>query len=161
TLERLGGPRQIVEQHLERALSALTPEQTALAALVFNHLVTPSGSKIAHATSDLAGYVAAPEDELRPVLSTLGRQRVLRPVRTRGTEVTHEIYHDVLAGAVLSWRSAYEARRALEAERERSRRRHRRLLVLFVAAVLALAAMAAVTAYALAQRSDAQDAAAL
>src|SRR5262249_22148264 len=108
TLERLGGPTRIVSEHLERAPTTLTPPQKELAARVFNHLVTPSGTKIAHGTSDLAGYVAASESELSPVLSALQRERILRPVGGVGAEA-HEIFHDVLADAVLTWRTAFDA----------------------------------------------------
>ena len=49
TLHELGGAERIVEEHLERALAGLDDEQRDLAARLFNHLVTPSGTKIAHA----------------------------------------------------------------------------------------------------------------
>jgi WD40 repeat protein len=156
TLERLGGPSRIVEEHLARALDTLTPEQQALAALAFNHLVTPSGTKIAHGTRDLAGYVSAPQEELELVLSTLARERILRPVHGPGSEPAYEIFHDVLADAVLAWRTAFEARAAVAREREAARRRHRRLMLIVLVAALALAAMGAVTLYALSQRNQAQ-----
>ena len=54
TLDALGGAGQIVADHLERAIDALTPEQREIAARLFDHLVTPSGMKIAHEASDLA-----------------------------------------------------------------------------------------------------------
>jgi WD40 repeat protein len=156
TLERLGGPARIVGEHLERALDALSPAQKQLAARVFNHLVTPSGMKIAHGTSDLAGYVAVPRDELELVLQTLARERILRPVLGVGAEPAYEIFHDVLADAVLAWRADFDARAAVAREREAARRRHRRLLVIVVVAALALAAMGAATLYALSQRDQAQ-----
>lgn len=151
TLERLGGPGRIVEEHLERALAALTPAQKQLAARMFNHLVTPSGMKIAHGDADLAGYAAASQEEVAPVLDVLGRERILRPV-----DSGHEIYHDVLADAVLAWRGRFEAERLLESERAAGRRRHRRLLVVVAAAVAVAAAMAALAVWAFAQRSDAR-----
>ena len=70
TLASLGGAAEIVRAHLERALAALTEEQRDVAAASFNHLVTPSGSKIAHAPADLARYAGVGEEELLPVLST-------------------------------------------------------------------------------------------
>ncbi|HEY6032374.1 MAG TPA: hypothetical protein VIU44_17525, partial [Gaiellaceae bacterium] len=143
TLERLGGPGRIVEEHLERALAALTPAQKQLAARMFNHLVTPSGMKIAHGDADLAGYAAASQEEVAPVLDVLGRERILRPV-----DSGHEIYHDVLADAVLAWRGRFEAERLLELERAAGRRRHRRLLVVVAAAVAVAAAMAALAVWA-------------
>jgi WD40 repeat protein len=156
TLGRLGGPGKIVGEHLERALDALDPAQQALAARIFNHLVTPSGTKIAHGTGDLAGYVGAPEAELEPVLSTLARERILRPVHGPGSQPAYEIFHDVLADAVLAWRSEFEAKAAVAREREVARRRHRRLLIFVAVALVALAAMGAATLYALSQRDQAQ-----
>ena len=51
TLDSLGGAGQIVADHLERAIEALTPDQQEIAARIFDHLVTPSGTKIAHEAS--------------------------------------------------------------------------------------------------------------
>src|SRR5262249_61917184 len=71
TLVELGGAEQIVRDHLDRALDALSPEQQDLAASIFNHLVTPSGTKIAHDAADLAGYIGAEQAEVAPVLTSL------------------------------------------------------------------------------------------
>ena len=70
TFLELGGAQHIVEDHLERALAALTPSQQDAAPNVFGHLVTPSGTKIAHGLSDLASYASLSESELDP---TFGR----------------------------------------------------------------------------------------
>jgi WD40 repeat protein len=156
TLELLGGPSRIVGEHLERALGTLSPQQQARAASVFNYLVTPSGTKIAHRTRDLARYLAVPQAELEVVLGALARERILRPVETPDSEPAYEIFHDVLADAVLAWRAAFEARAALEREQQATRRRRRRLLIIFLIAALALATMGAVTVYALSQRDNAQ-----
>ena len=156
TLDRLGGPARIVGEHLERALDTLTPQQQTLAARLFNHLVTPSGTKIAHTTSDLVRFGGVPHAELEPVLGALTRERILRPVRGAVAEPAYEIFHDVLADAVLAWRARFEAQAAVAREREAARRRHRRLLFIFVLAALALATMGAVTVYALSQRDQAK-----
>jgi WD40 repeat protein len=158
TLTALGGAAEIVRAHLERALGGLTEEQRDVAAASFNHLVTPSGSKIAHAPADLARYAGVGESELLPVLSTLAQQRILR-AGGNGT-AQYEIFHDVLAAPVLGWRGRHEAARAVERERVAARRRHRRLLVLVGAALVALLAMTAVAAYAVSQRNRAEDEAA-
>ena len=156
TLARLGGAQHIVEEHLEGALDALSPEQKDVAARLFNHLVTPSGTKIAHQISDLADFGQVPVDELRPVLSTLADRRILRSVE-EGGGVRYEIFHDVLAQPVLGWRAAHEAERELERQQESADRRHRRLLgVIGVSAVL-LVAMGGVTLYALSQRTEARE----
>ena len=129
TLERLGGAAQIVAAHLERAMDALTPAQQEIASALFRQLVTPSGAKIAHAASDLAGYAGVPEDEALGVLEALAARRILRP----GDNGSYEIYHDVLAAPILAWRARYVhargARRRPPAQppaRARRRRRGRR-----------------------------------
>jgi WD40 repeat protein len=152
TLEELGGAEEIVRAHLDRALTALGPDERDLAARVFHHLVTPSGTKIAHRAGDLAQYAGVREEEVRPVLASLGAERILRPLDGR-----FEIFHDVLADAVLAWRTRHEAERALELNREEAERRQKRLLALLGAALVAVAAMVAVTTYALMQRADARD----
>jgi WD40 repeat protein len=153
TFRSLGGAERIVQNHLERALRALSPAEQAAAASVFGHLVTPSGSKIAHGTSDLATYASLGEEEIKPVLDSLARQRILRPLGENGhAGDRYEIFHDVLAGAVLAWSTRHEADAALEEERKR----RRRLGWLAAVALVGLALMAALAAYAFSQRSEAQ-----
>jgi WD40 repeat protein len=158
TLVRLGGAEQIVRDHLERALESLDPAQQDVAAAVFNHLVTPSGTKIAHDASDLAGYLGVAPAEVEPVLSSLAAERILRPVPgVRGSSLPrYEIYHDILAEAVLAWRTRHESGRALERVQAEASRRHRKLMFVAVGALLLAAAMAIVTVFAFTQRSDAQ-----
>jgi WD40 repeat protein len=155
TLRRLGGAEQIVREHLERALDALSPEQKDVAAALFRHLVTPSGTKVAHRLSDLAGYADVEEADLAPVVSALGRDRILRPVGGDGTGGRYEIYHDVLGEAVLAWRT----RRDLERQRELAEDRRRRAVAVAIAAVVALAIVAAVAVFALVERSHSKAAA--
>jgi WD40 repeat protein len=152
TLEKLGGARRVVADHLEGAVDALTPHQQDLAALLFTYLVTPSGTKIAHDLPDLAEYAGVTQAEAAPVVETLSRHRILRPDEAGRTE----IFHDVLAGEVLAWRRRHAADRGIAFERERARARHRRLLAIIVAGAILLALMAGVTAYALTQRDEAQ-----
>ncbi len=158
TLGRLGGAEQIVRDHLEGALDSLDPQEQDIAAAVFNHLVTPSGTKIAHDATDLAGYLGVTPAEIEPVLSALAAERVLRPVPgVRGSELPrYEIYHDILAEPVLAWRTRHESERALERVRQDAARRHRRLLIVAGGALLLAAAMAVVTVFAFTQRSEAQ-----
>jgi WD40 repeat protein len=157
TLDELGGGRRIVGEHLDRALASLDPTQRDTAAAMFRHLVTPSGTKIAHDVADLASYARAEEANVHGVAATLMDQRILRPVEAPGEGGRVEIFHDVLGGAVSDWRRRHEAGRALEAERREARRRHRRLLAVVAVSILAVAAMVAVTAYALTQRADARE----
>jgi WD40 repeat protein len=156
TVERLGGAQRIVEEHLDGAMAELAPEQKDIAGRIFNHLVTPSGTKIAHEVPDLADFAHVPESELAPVLATLSERRILRSV-DEGGATRFEIFHDVLAQPVLAWRTGHEAERELEAQQEASDRRHRRLLAIIAASAVLLAVMGAVTVYALSQRTEARE----
>lgn len=156
TLRDLGGAEQIVRDRLRGALDALSPEQQDVTAAVFNHLVTPSGTKIAHGPADLAEYAHVDEAALVPVLSRLADERILRPVADESGGERYEIYHDVLADAALGWKRKHDLDRELERERQETGRRHRRLVAALVAAGLLLAVMVAVTVFALTQRSNAR-----
>jgi WD40 repeat protein len=138
TLNRLGGAERIVRTHLDDVVSGLPPTEQEAAARVFHHLVTPSGTKIAHAVPDLADYARLPRAELEPVLEKLSGAgiRILRPVAPppdQPTALRYEIFHDVLAPAILDWRTRYaqaqekaEAERRAEEERERAEEAHQR-----------------------------------
>src|SRR2546423_4102692 len=153
TLRELGGAEAIVRAHLERALAELSAAQKDVAASMFDHLVTPSGTKIAHRVGDLAQYAHVDEAKLAGVLEALGRERILRSVGdANGGGPQYEIFHDVLAQSVVAW----STQRELERTRREAARRHRRLVVLAAAALIALAAMTAVAIFALAQRSEAR-----
>jgi WD40 repeat protein len=154
TLERLGGAEQIVQDHVERALSDLSPEEKDVAAALFDHLITPSGTKIAHEASDLAEYAGTTTREVMPVLTTLGEERILRSVEgSGGRDSRYEIFHDVLAEPILTWKASHETGRALEAANAQARRRHRRLALVASLSLVALVALAALTLFAFSQRS--------
>ncbi len=154
TLERLGGAQHIVEEHFESAMDALSPEQKDVAARLFNHLVTPSGTKIAHELSDLADFGGVAGDELSPVLTTLTERRILRSLE-EGGEVRYEIFHDVLAQPVLAWRARHgpSARSSVSWRRRIADAAGSRLFGLVLGA---LALMAGITAFALDQRREAR-----
>jgi len=153
TLARVGGAEAIVRANLRRAVEELSTEEKDLAADIFRHLVTPSGAKMAHSAGDLADYASVDQTRVLPVLTTLGRERIVRTVDGAGDNgAKYEIYHDVLGDAVLAWRREQE----LERERRAAEQRHRRLAILAVAALLALVAMTGVAIYALSQRRDAR-----
>ena len=156
TLERLGGAQHIVEEHLEGALEELEPEQKDIAARFFNHLVTPSGTKIAHEVADLADFGRVPLDELQPVLDTLADRRILRSLE-EGGDVRYEIFHDVLAQPVLAWRTRHRTEREVESQLAEAHRRRSRLQRLLALALLALGLIAAATVFAFVQRSNAED----
>jgi WD40 repeat protein len=152
TLAELGGATRIVEDHLEHAMADLSPRQKDAAAAMYNFLVTPSGSKIAHRTRDLAGYAEIGEQEAADVLRQLATERIVRASAENGAGTRYEIYHDVLADAVAAWRNRYSGERAVrDAE---TRRRRARLVA--TAALMGLVLVAAIAVYALLERSDAR-----
>jgi CHASE2 domain-containing sensor protein len=149
TLEHLGGADTIVHGHLDDVLAKLPEDQRDAAATAFRFLVTSNGRKIALSSEELREFSDADAAALEPALEHLERERIVRPVPSveRGGVARHEIYHDVLAPAVLDWRRRHaEEQRRTEAEgrlaeaRQRTRRlevRNRRL----TSAVIALAAV--------------------
>jgi WD40 repeat protein len=157
TLQGLGGASRIVEDHLERAMAALSPGEKDAAAAMYNHLVTPSGTKIAHRAGDLARYAAVDEREAQQVLDRLTSERIVRAGEDGVAGTQYEIFHDVLADAVLAWRTRHEADRRLQHERREAARRHRRLLGVAAAALAAVVVLAAISVYALTQRAEARE----
>ncbi|HEY8718861.1 hypothetical protein [Pengzhenrongella sp.] len=124
TLDRLGGAQAIVRSHLDEVMAGLSQDQLDVAAGVFHHLVTTSGSKIALTADDLAEWSGVGLQPVRQLLEALssGRRRILRPVPppvgTTGPP-RYEIYHDVMGAAVLDWRRRYVAHlERLESERQ-------------------------------------------
>jgi WD40 repeat protein len=140
TLDRLGGAQRVVEEHLERAMSSLSFEQQEVAARIFGHLVTPSGTKIAHEQSDLVAFAQVHGTELQPVLDALVRERILRSDED-GAAIRYEIFHDVLAQPVLAWRARHLTEREIESqveERARHKSRMQRLLALGIGLAIVL-----------------------
>jgi WD40 repeat protein len=156
TLGRLGGAEQIVRDHVDDALARLTPAERDIAARLFDHLVTPSGTKIAHEVGDLVKYADTGEAELLPVLTKLGEERILRSVAADGARSRYEIFHDTLAEPVLAWKAAQEAHADLDRQRGEAEKRHRRLLRLLAVAAVAILVLVGVTVFALVQRGEAR-----
>jgi WD40 repeat protein len=128
TLQDLGGAQEIVRSHVEGSLAALDPDEHEAALELFGYLVTPSGSKIAHSASDLALMIDRPALQVADVLSKLARgdARIVRhvppPPGHEQPDDRYELFHDVLAPAILEWRTrAREQRRAEADARERER----------------------------------------
>jgi WD40 repeat protein len=159
TLEELGGAQTIVRTHVDRALDDLPEEAREAAVDIFHHLVTPSGTKIALAASDLAEYTGRPAAESTTLLERLASSdtRILRPVppppgQEGGTR--YEISHDLLAPAILDWGGRQRAvrlqREKESAERvarvEKRRARMFRTLALGSGALLIIAIVALVVA---------------
>ncbi|HWS54244.1 MAG TPA: tetratricopeptide repeat protein [Pyrinomonadaceae bacterium] len=135
TYERLGRATTIVRTHLDKVMETerLRPHRDTAAAL-FHYLVTPGGQKIAHTPADLSSYARLPRHEVEGVLNALSHPevRVLRPVAPPPDQpgaLRYEIFHDVLAPAILDWRARHmqkvteeEAARKVEEERREARR---------------------------------------
>ena len=153
TLRAIGGARAVVREHVRGALERLPVAEQEAAARVVRQLVTPSGRKVSHESSDLAEYADVEDAELRRLLERLGRERIVRGVNgMQGAPIRYEIFHDVLGPPILAWQAEHQLRR----EQIRARRQHRRLLAIIGASLVALAVVAAVAVYALVQRSDAR-----
>jgi tetratricopeptide (TPR) repeat protein len=123
TFERLGGAESIVRTHLDKVMEALSEPERSVSSRVFRFLVTPDGAKIALNIPVLAGWAEVPPADVAPVLEKLSGSeiRILRPVEPpadRPWELRYEVYHDVLAKAVLDWRARFvQAQELAEAER--------------------------------------------
>jgi WD40 repeat protein len=153
TFQEIGGARAVVREHVQGALDRLPLAEQEAAARVVRQLVTPSGRKVSHEPSDLAEYAEVESMQLRHLLETLGRERIVRGVNgMQGSPTRYEIFHDVLGPPILAWQAEHQLRR----ERVRAREQRRRLRVTVGASLIALAIVAGVAVYALVQRSDAR-----
>lgn len=118
TLDRLGGAQHILQTHLDEVMSRLSETDQQVAAQVFQLLVTPSASKIAHTVRDLADYAAVDRRQVAAVLNALSRGsgRILRPLpgpSGYATESRYEIFHDRLGPAILDWRTRFLAQHVI------------------------------------------------
>jgi hypothetical protein len=142
SLEALGGAQRIVRTHLDAAMKGLTNTEQKVAAQVFHYLVTPSGAKIAHTIPDLASYSELSRERLQPVMERLSSAdiRILRgvaPPPEKSDEPRYEIFHDVLAAAILDWRQRYK-------EKKQSRRIRMAVSFLFALMIIALGTLVVV-----------------
>ncbi len=135
TLKQLGGARKIVRTHLDDLMKKLQKKERLLCSRIFDRLVTPSGSKIAIKDKDLAEYAGDLKNKLPSVLQKLAapEARTLRrlPVPGKPDEQRYEIYHDVLASAILEWQGRFIHRLKYTA-----RRRQRNMRIGLAAATL-------------------------
>ncbi|MBO0786728.1 MAG: hypothetical protein J2P33_11720, partial [Actinobacteria bacterium] len=118
TLQDLHGVTMIVDAHLAKALSSLGRSERQTAIDMFDHLVTPSGGKIAESVPDLAQRTGHDEAHVGKVLEQLDRERIVRPVpaapgQDPGRYRRYEIFHDVLAPTINRAIAAREERRRL------------------------------------------------
>lgn len=163
TLDALGGAREIVRTHLDTALGDLPEPERETAAEIFNHLVTPSGTKIVHSVPDLAKYSGHTDAEVLALLEKLagGEARIVRQVPSPPGEdgpPRFEIYHDLLAAAILDWRNRQEnirlnrTKELAEQKARAERARARKFKALAVGAILLL--VGAIVLYVLRQRAN-------
>ena len=144
TLQRLRGVKMIVDAHLGQALDSLSRTERQTAIDMFDHLVTPSGGKIAESVSDLARRTGHSEDQVGGVLKKLDREFIVRPIPAApGQDPVrfrrYEIFHDVLAPTI---------NRAIATREERRHvRRIQRLAALAVVLLVIMSAVAIVFAY--------------
>jgi len=125
TLADLGGARTIVRSHVERVLSDLTEAERDACAGMFEHLVTPGGTKIAHLTDDLAEWGKLPLSEADALIGKLceSGRRILTPVAPSPDQpalVRYEIYHDSLGRAISDWRRRLVRARELREQEARA-----------------------------------------
>jgi WD40 repeat protein len=152
TLQELGGADTIVRTHVDRALGGLADGEREAVALMLRHLVTPSGTKIALAASDLADYTGCPLAKTTDLLERLagGDTRILRavpPAPGGDSERRFEISHDLLAPTIVDWGRRQRAARLeqekkaaeQQAEAEKGRAIRFRALAMGSVALLALA----------------------
>ena len=116
TLEALEGVGKIVDTHVWQALNALGDGDRQTAIDLFDHLVTPSGGKIAESIPDLAKRTGHREDQVSSVLDKLDHARIVRPVPAPPGQDPmrfrrYEIFHDVLAPTIIRTIDAREDRR--------------------------------------------------
>lgn len=147
TFDRLGGAQEIVRTHLGAVMSQLDEINQAVCATFFDHLVTPSGGKVACSRDDLMGWAGSLREHVPQVLRALSEQRILRTTASAidQPEATYyEIYHDVLAASLVEWRNRYverqEREEASRQQQEETRSRRQRFL-LFAALAFVLIAL--------------------
>ncbi len=106
TLNRLKGVLAIAERHLSDEMSGLTFREKIAAAILFQKLVTPSGTKILYPKKDLiqgSGWLRSAKESVLTKLS--GGGRILEPIEAG--EPRYQIYHDQLGPAILGWRQQF------------------------------------------------------
>ncbi len=139
TLQKLHGVRMIVDAHLTKALDSLSSAERKTAIDMFDHLVTPSGGKIAESVSDLARRTSHSEEQVSSVLAKLDHERIVRPIPAAPGQDPmrfrrYEIFHDVLAPTI---------NRAIAAREEQRRVRRIRRFAAGVGALLVIVSLVA------------------
>lgn len=116
TFQGLGGADAIVAETVDAAVETLPDADRDLVSALLLHLITPSGTKVAHFGADLAPLVDATRADVDRVLFALTEARLLRSVADAGGQARHELAHDLIVPAVFDW----QRRHALNRQRQRS-----------------------------------------
>jgi WD40 repeat protein len=130
----MGGVRTVVYTHVNDEMDHLRAREQKFCALIFDRLVTPTGGKIAYPINDLVKHAGEPEEIVKPVFERLAIARILRSVAPPPGQPDvgrYEIFHDVLAQAVMNWKDRY-------LQDEAGRRRNRLLFALAIFLVLVI-----------------------
>jgi WD40 repeat protein len=121
TLKRLGNLKDIVQTHLNEVMDELATGHKELCSRFFDRMVTPSGTKIACRIDDLGKWAGDLADQVPQVIKIFTEKRILRSVNPpldQPKAYCYEIFHDVLAPAVLAWQMRYaELQSQAEAQR--------------------------------------------
>lgn len=125
TFEKLGRAENIARTHLDTVMSKLSPAEHDDAASVLRYLVTPSGTKIAQEAGALVSWTELSEQEVQAILTRLSApdMRILRTIQAPGQPTHYEIFHDVLAQAILNWRRRVVAQQQEEKIRQEEQQR--------------------------------------
>ena len=124
TLAELGGAETIVRTHLDAALDELSQAEQDIAVAIFDYLVTPSRTKIAHDVQTLASYTERSPEEVEALIDklSLGNTRILRAAEapvSSSAPARYQIFHDILVEAIVDWRKRQlEERGRLRAQQE-------------------------------------------
>ena len=122
TFIKLGRAANIALTHLDTMMAKLSAAERNTAANVMRYLVTPAGTKIAQEAGALASWSELPEAEVQTILNRLSASdmRILKTVQVPNQPSRYEIFHDVLANAILDWRARYVQEQRLAAERAKA-----------------------------------------
>lgn len=127
-LKQLGGAEAIVRDYLFGVMSQLDETTQAACAAFFPHLVTPTGTTVELTLDDIGAYAGHMATSVERLLESLERAYMLRALMTQANLRRFEIFHPLIAPAILDWARQYteerererEAQRRAEAERRRA-----------------------------------------
>jgi tetratricopeptide (TPR) repeat protein len=125
TFEKLGRAANIARTHLDNMMARLSDSERSDAARVLRYMVTPSGTKIAQEAGALASWTELSDAQVQAILTRLSEpdMRILRTIQAPREALRYEIFHDVLAQAILDWRRRYDANRQEERIRQEEQAR--------------------------------------